>query len=94
MSVRPSAPLRWRRISRPIEWSSLNSMSQFIWNRDHSGEVELTRDGKVLATARPDGRWTAHGLGGSGKAADKDAAKVEALAFVRKALADAKAGAK
>jgi hypothetical protein len=54
--------------------------------------VELVSGGKALATAYPNGRWTALTLGGFGKADDQAAAKVEALDFVRKALVDAKGG--
>jgi hypothetical protein len=67
-------------------------MDRFLWNRDISGNAELVKAGKVLATVYPDGRWEARTLKGKGKAPNIADAKFEAIAFVRKALADAKAG--
>jgi hypothetical protein len=90
----PRSPLLWRKIAKPPQWYGMNTMARMLWSRDtdHGLAVELVCAGEVLATARVDGRWFANTLGGSGKADFQSVAKAEALAFVRKALADAKAG--
>jgi hypothetical protein len=50
------SPMRWRaRRQRSDERG--NNMTNFIWRRDNGQDEELVRDGEVLATVKPDGRW-------------------------------------
>jgi hypothetical protein len=67
----------------PLRWHKVSK--PYNWS-------QLCRTGKVLATVYPDGRWESLTLGGEGKAPNIADAKFEAIAFVRKALAEAKTG--
>lgn len=56
-------------------------MARMCWVRDHSGEVELVRDGVVWARANPRGQWRLyHRSGVGGTASSFEQAKADARA--------------
>jgi hypothetical protein len=56
MSTTKRSPFRWRKAKMP---SGMNTMSQFLWRRDHGDDKELWCNGTHYATAYPTGRWVA-----------------------------------
>lgn len=82
-------PLRWRR--RQQKYSERgNAMTNFVWRRDFGHDQELVQSGVVLATVKPDGRWSAQvgKAAQTGRAASMDDAKNEARAWVVSQLAE------
>lgn len=78
-------PARWRKAKNPEAGGRWDTpMNRMIWNRDHGQDVELTRDGVVLATVSPGGGWVVHGANSvSGRESDVETAKTRVRAVIR-----------